>query len=170
MRCEQCGHEDLRVIDSRHGENHEWVRRRRACQSCGHRFTTYEASISSWESELECHAKWGVSRSVYNALRAMADDFKETPMGQYQVQRQHARRRGISWQLSFDQWWKIWVESGKYEQRGRGWREYCMARFGDSGPYAMGNVKICTVAENNAEYWHSTRPSQKEQESEADMG
>jgi hypothetical protein len=26
-----------------------------------------------------------------------------------------------------------------------------MARFGDKGPYAVGNVRICTVAENHAE-------------------
>ena len=40
MRCPACQHEDSRVIDSRATTDH--VRRRRECQDCGHRFTTYE--------------------------------------------------------------------------------------------------------------------------------
>ncbi|MFK7929642.1 MAG: transcriptional regulator NrdR [Myxococcota bacterium] len=40
MRCPECQHLDSRVIDSRTaGDN---VRRRRECQECTHRFTTYE--------------------------------------------------------------------------------------------------------------------------------
>jgi transcriptional repressor NrdR len=33
---------DTRVVDSRTAEEGAAIRRRRACQSCGHRFTTYE--------------------------------------------------------------------------------------------------------------------------------
>ncbi len=40
MRCPQCGGADLKVTDSR--ENVESVRRRRECNECGRRFTTYE--------------------------------------------------------------------------------------------------------------------------------
>ena len=40
MRCPFCGAEDSRVIDSRPAENA--IRRRRQCESCGKRFTTYE--------------------------------------------------------------------------------------------------------------------------------
>lgn len=40
MRCPSCQHPDSRVIDSRASTDH--VRRRRECQDCGHRFTTYE--------------------------------------------------------------------------------------------------------------------------------
>ena len=42
MRCPKCGHEDSKVIDSRPSENHEAIRRRRECEQCGFRFTTYE--------------------------------------------------------------------------------------------------------------------------------
>lgn len=42
MRCPFCHSEDTRVIDSREGDEGESVRRRRSCQECGERYTTYE--------------------------------------------------------------------------------------------------------------------------------
>ena len=42
MRCPKCGYEDSKVIDSRPSENNDAIRRRRECESCGFRFTTYE--------------------------------------------------------------------------------------------------------------------------------
>ena len=42
MRCPFCGFEDTRVQDSRLAEGGAAVRRRRACQDCGARFTTFE--------------------------------------------------------------------------------------------------------------------------------
>ena len=42
MRCPYCGHLDTRVIDSRPAEDRSAIRRRRSCDECGKRFTTYE--------------------------------------------------------------------------------------------------------------------------------
>ncbi|UCC48056.1 MAG: transcriptional repressor NrdR [Gemmatimonadota bacterium] len=42
MRCPYCGHTNNRVIDSRASRDGRAVRRRRECQHCGDRFTTYE--------------------------------------------------------------------------------------------------------------------------------
>jgi len=42
MRCPFCANEDTRVIDSRLGDSGESVRRRRQCQDCSQRFTTFE--------------------------------------------------------------------------------------------------------------------------------
>jgi len=42
MKCPFCNHENTRVIDSRPAEDHNSIRRRRACDECGKRFTTYE--------------------------------------------------------------------------------------------------------------------------------
>jgi transcriptional repressor NrdR len=42
MRCPFCGAEDTRVIDSRLGAEGDQVRRRRECEACHERFTTYE--------------------------------------------------------------------------------------------------------------------------------
>ena len=42
MRCPFCGEADTRVADSRLSEPGDAVRRRRRCESCERRFTTYE--------------------------------------------------------------------------------------------------------------------------------
>ena len=43
MICPHCGHENTRVIDSRLNRERNTVRRRRECEVCGFRFTTYES-------------------------------------------------------------------------------------------------------------------------------
>ncbi|REK26372.1 MAG: transcriptional repressor NrdR [Actinobacteria bacterium] len=42
MLCPTCGADDTRVIDSRPAEAGESIRRRRVCEACESRFTTYE--------------------------------------------------------------------------------------------------------------------------------
>ncbi len=42
MLCPACGISEIRVIDSRPAENGSAIRRRRECEVCAHRFTTYE--------------------------------------------------------------------------------------------------------------------------------
>lgn len=42
MRCPFCNQDNTRVIDSRPVEECNAIRRRRSCDSCGKRFTTYE--------------------------------------------------------------------------------------------------------------------------------
>ena len=42
MKCPFCNHENTRVIDSRPAEDNNSIRRRRVCDECGKRFTTYE--------------------------------------------------------------------------------------------------------------------------------
>ena len=42
MQCPFCGFPDTKVTDSRLSEGGQAVRRRRGCESCGRRFTTYE--------------------------------------------------------------------------------------------------------------------------------
>jgi transcriptional repressor NrdR len=43
LKCPSCGSADSHVLDSRHVEEGNSIRRRRACAECGRRFTTYEA-------------------------------------------------------------------------------------------------------------------------------
>ena len=42
MKCPYCSNPDTRVIDSRPAEDGNSIRRRRSCDACGKRFTTYE--------------------------------------------------------------------------------------------------------------------------------
>ena len=42
MKCPFCSSENTRVIDSRPADDNSSIRRRRLCDACGKRFTTYE--------------------------------------------------------------------------------------------------------------------------------
>ena len=42
MKCPFCSNEDTRVIDSRPSDDNSTIRRRRQCDKCNKRFTTYE--------------------------------------------------------------------------------------------------------------------------------
>ena len=56
--------------------------------------------------------------------------------------------RGIEFQLTFDAWLSIWLESGHWHERGCHKGQYVMSRRGDIGPYAIGNVFIQTTEMN----------------------
>lgn len=98
-------------------------------------------------------AKNGMSREDYlringpeNRIRGMR------PSRYFQQQMNNARIRGIPFELTFADWWKLWVDSGKWNVRGRGHGAYVMSRHGDVGPYALGNVSIKLADENNSEF------------------
>ena len=42
MKCPYCGADDTKVIDSRPAEDNNAIRRRRQCEKCNKRYTTYE--------------------------------------------------------------------------------------------------------------------------------
>jgi hypothetical protein len=75
----------------------------------------------------------------------------------YEKRRQDAKTRGIPFLLTFEEWWSVWDESGKFAERGQHTGQYVMARHGDLGPYAVGNVRIITCNENVSEQ-HQFRP------------
>jgi hypothetical protein len=72
---------------------------------------------------------------------------KKSPGAAYFNQKRNAEVRGILWEFNLPDWWRVWRESGKWPKRGRG-KGYCMARIGDSGPYSVENVYICTIGQN----------------------
>ena len=74
-----------------------------------------------------------------------------TPKGQYSAQKRKAKQRKIEWQFDFDSWWKVWQDSGKWEERGDERGRYCMSRRGDTGPYSVDNVYINLFEENSKE-------------------
>lgn len=47
VHCPACGNPDTRVIDSREAEDGDSIRRRRVCDRCEERFTTFERSESA---------------------------------------------------------------------------------------------------------------------------
>lgn len=67
-----------------------------------------------------------------------------SPQLGYFQQKRNAAARGIGWDMSFPQWWKIWQDSGHWGHRGRGAYSYCMSRKNDEGIYHPANVEITT--------------------------
>lgn len=96
------------------------------------------------------YAQWKFLLGIGRKAMAAGAGWNITPLGAYANQRHSAKRRGIEWNLTLWQWWTIWQESGHWEGRGRG-RGYVMCRTNDTGPYAVGNVRIALAAENSSE-------------------
>ena len=68
MRCPFCNQENTRVVDSRPVEENHSIRRRRLCDVCGRRFTTYEKVESIPLSVI----KKDMSREQYNRAKVEA--------------------------------------------------------------------------------------------------
>lgn len=75
MRCPFCGHEDSQVKDSRPTEDNAAIRRRRQCEACGARFTTFERiqlrdlTVVKSEGRRETFEREKLERSVTIACR-----------------------------------------------------------------------------------------------------
>ena len=97
----------------------------------------------------------GLAQDVLSAnylkLQALHVEENKRALDAYKAQRARAKVRRLAFTLTFEQWLKIWVESGHFMNRGRGAGKYCMSRFGDLGGYEIGNVHIQPCVENSRE-------------------
>jgi len=89
------------------------------------------------------------TNTVAKAMRAKIRrqtiaDWKKTPEGRYSKQKEHAKTRGIGFNLTFDEWWELWQPH--YAERGQGGLMMC--RTNDEGAYELGNVRIDTHRNN----------------------
>ncbi len=75
MRCPFCAHEDSQVKDSRPSEEGAAIRRRRQCEGCGARFTTFERiqlrdlTVVKKDSKREPFDRSKLERAVGHATR-----------------------------------------------------------------------------------------------------
>lgn len=71
----------------------------------------------------------------------------------FKAQRRSARSRGIPFLLTYEQWLRWWqtelAKRGPLARRGVANGGLGMLRYGDKGPYALGNIFAGTQAENN---------------------
>ena len=74
MKCPKCRNLDTRVIDSRTTEDGKAIRRRRECEKCGARFTTFERPefvsfmVTKASGEMEPYNRTKVMNSMRKAL------------------------------------------------------------------------------------------------------
>ena len=69
MKCPQCGSDNNYVIDSRPSTEYG-VRRRRECNECGKRFTTYEITLAEKAKYEQIRLK---KEQLERKIRAFAD-------------------------------------------------------------------------------------------------
>jgi transcriptional repressor NrdR len=75
LRCPFCGHDDSQVKDSRPTEDNSAIRRRRQCEGCGGRFTTFERiqlrelTVVKTEGKRETFDREKLERSLSVACR-----------------------------------------------------------------------------------------------------
>ena len=91
MRCPFCAHDDSQVKDSRPTEDNTAIRRRRQCESCGARFTTFErvqlrdvfvlkSGVKGGEPRREAFDRSKIEQSV--ALACRKRDIDQERIGQ----------------------------------------------------------------------------------------
>ena len=111
MKCPFCGQENTRVIDSRPVPDNNSIRRRRQCDECGKRFTTYEKietiplvvikKDQSREQYDRSKIQGGVTRACYKRpisvkkIEELIDDIEYTDRGNCYGQAQGAGCSGL---------------------------------------------------------------------------
>ena len=84
MRCPYCGNDDTQVKDSRPTEDSGAIRRRRVCNGCGGRFTTFERvqlrdlTVVKKSGRKVPFDREKLARSVYTALRKRTVETERT--------------------------------------------------------------------------------------------
>lgn len=150
----------LREVAAQYGVSHEWVRQIRmgnvTTSADGIGQLAREARAK--RAEAASRKRWGMSReerarfrAATLAMLAAGVPHAQTPHGRFIMQTRNDRRRGIPWCLTLGAWWRIWQDSGKWDDRGRAAEAYVMARKRDKGAYQVGNVEIVTVSANCSE-------------------
>jgi len=97
----------------------------------------YQAKIAEWrETNPDYSKNWrrdNPERAAYNSHRW------------------NAKKRGIDFLLTFEEWCSVWGDQLKDKEG------LCMCRTGDTGAYEIGNVRIGTRNDNVQEYWDLKR-------------
>ncbi len=76
---------------------------------------------------------------------------RNLPYRAYNTQKQGAKRRGVRWYFTFEnwvQWWETKLGPDWMKKRGKAINQYQMARKKDEGPYAAWNVECLLTSQN----------------------
>ena len=70
-------------------------------------------------------------------------------MDAYVKHKSKAKKRGVEFLLTFEEWRDWW--GSDWDQRGRTKNKLVMGRYGDTGPYALGNIYKTTQEGNSVD-------------------
>lgn len=83
-------------------------------------------------------------------------DYKERH--KYACHKSKAKSRGIPFNITYEEWFKIWQDSGHWHERGCKAGQYVMSRKNDTGAYEVDNVFIQLHKQNLVDA-HAGKPS-----------
>ena len=90
-------------------------------------------------------------------MRTLTDNDLEFARKAFTRQRKSSRKRldangkPINFLLTYSEWLDVWLESGRFTERGNRRGQYCMSRYNDVGDYELGNVFIQLHSSNSSE-------------------
>jgi hypothetical protein len=115
----------------------------KGCLSCGKTYIVKKPWQKYCSSYCKCKAypRDATKVSQYN------EQYKNEPLFKYHVQKNGAKRRGIDFLLTFEQWWNFWKDS--WNKRGKGKDALVMCRYGDTGPYSVDNIYMDSYSNNS---------------------
>lgn len=99
--------------------------------------------------EAECQRRFGHSWAEHRQIldtdlaalrRGLNPEF--TVLRRYYRNRVNIRRLGITWSLTFAEWWTTWQASGRWALYGRGKGFYCLSRIDKLKGFEAGNVQV----------------------------
>jgi hypothetical protein len=112
-----------------------------------------EKSLQARKTEKEIKIKRMIREELFINKHGIDLYQREKPplFQAYIAQRNNAlkRRRGpVVWKLTYPEWLKVWEDSGKLSQRGRGKDQYGLSRVDMEKGFEIGNVEI--ISNNEA--------------------
>ena len=114
------------------------------CEVCGEVFSP----VKPWQ--VNCSAKCKARKSNANrkdAIREYNQKYLGSLRERFNSQRCTSRRRGVEFNLSFDEW--AWFWNGHWDKRGNKPDQLAMCRNNDEGAYELGNIYLDTNRNNS---------------------
>ena len=118
------------------------------CRSCTQKASNQYYAVNK-ERLLEYKSQWNAANKERKAETTRQWNKANPKRRAYIAHKSTAKKRGIEFLLTFEEWCDWWGDD--FAERGNTTGKLVMARFGDKGPYAIGNIKKITCNENMSE-------------------
>jgi len=97
--------------------------------------------------EEKCQDEFGITLEEKARIGKMYFRKRFTPTAHYNKHKHQITKRGGRFELTFPQWWSLWMESGKWSRYGRANGEYVMTLKPRCKVFKEGNVEIILFRE-----------------------
>jgi hypothetical protein len=97
-------------------------------------------------------ARWGCTYAEKQRIaKYWMERCGKDPRRDYVEHRANSAKRGIPFEFTFKQWMDAWGDN--YERMSIRNGGLVMCRYGDTGPYRVGNIYLASNSQNIKDYW-----------------